>query len=298
MYIKKIIERYIDVESMNDIYVADYNAMYLKLLKQKFLHRCIEEVFVLDILRILKRGNLTCTAKSIEGGTYINIRFEVYALVYNAGEVLFDCKIIQIANNNNIIAKAEYCSVKIENVSTFDIFKEDDILPVIIKTARYPLSDTEIAISAIPLIPIPRNIIYYKVSNIKPFEYKDDEIKAIHTDIKKFDAKAVKFFVELLFPYKIAPKLDGKKYSLTELNKIKNGDIVYIPDRKLLDDEFVVIDKEKEVVMEIEFQDLAEILISEHKRELLTLLGFLSRYNLEKAEQNAILWKIYKKLKL
>lgn len=290
--------------------------MALNLLKKKFINRCYKSVFILDILEIVNRSGLNCKAKALDGNVYLDVQFKALCLVYENGEIVHNCKIIQILSKNVILAKSEHCSIQIKNPTKIDIFKENDEIPVIVNVSRYPLFDSEISISSIPLIPTFKNSVIYVVdSNTAPIESDSkemesllDEIKDIKKSIEKYDKKAIKFFVELLYPYKKykSYKSLGDVLSIQDLSKLNDNDNIYISDRYLNDDSYYKFpanfDVEKLDLLEaikttISLGELKFKLIFEHKKDLTTLLEFLQEYNIEKIKKNSIIWQIYNSLK-
>jgi DNA-directed RNA polymerase subunit E'/Rpb7 len=316
MKVIKFLETRVDITNINDMFCSDYNLMIINLLKKKFNNRCYKSVYILDILDIINRSSLNCKAKALDGFVYIDVQFKALCLLYEKGEIIHDCKIVQILSKNIILAKSAYCSIQIKNSTKVDIFKENDEIPIIVNTVRYNLFDTEVAISATPLIPIFRDPIVYVIDSNKNKEheaeslYKEnkDEINNLEKDISKFDKKAIKFFTDIMYPFKKykSYKKNVDVLTLKDLDKIAEGDILYIGDRYLNEDIYYRGSKSFDI-SSLDLQDPLEILIPlhemqnklifEYKKDLTTLLEFLQEYSIEKIKKNSILWQIYNSLK-
>ncbi len=315
MKVIKLMETRLVINDINDMFCSNYDVMVLTLLKKNFNGRCYKSAYVLDIIKIITRSDLKCKSKSLDGYVYLDVQFEALCMLYENGEIIHNCKIVQILSKNVILAKSEHCSIQIKNPTKIDIFKEDDEIPVIVNDSRYPVFDTEISISSIPLIPTYMTpIIYIITSSDMDGEQKEKsetafkEIDALVSEIDKFDKKAVKFFIELLYPYKKyrSFKTHGTSLSLEEFNKIKEDDYVFISDRYLNEDLFYQFDKNFKseslnindlIEVNISLSEMHDKLIFERKKNLEILLGFLREYNIEKIKKNSILWQIYSSLK-
>lgn len=159
MKVTKLIETRVDIVNVADMFCSDYNLMVINLLKKKFNGRCYKSVYILDVLELVNRSDIKCKNRSLDGYAYVDVQFKVSCILYENGEIIHNCKIVQILSKNVILAKSTYCSIQIKNPTNIDIFKEGDEIPVIVNDSRYSLFDTEIAISSIPLIPVAKNYV-------------------------------------------------------------------------------------------------------------------------------------------
>jgi hypothetical protein len=315
MKVVKLMETRIVIDDITDMFCSNYDAMVLNLIKKKFNGRCYKSVYILDILRVITRSDLKCKNKSLDGYVYLDVQFESLCMLYENGEIIHNCKIVQILSKNVILAKSTHCSIQIKNPTKIDIFKEGDEIPVIVNDSRYPLFDTEISISSIPLMPTYTSpILNIIATSDMDAEHKEasetllSEIDALVEEVDKFDKKAVKFFVELLYPYKKYKsfKAFGDALTLEEFDKIKEGDLVFASDRYLNEDVFYKFRKDFDVKsfdmgelieVNISLKEMHDKLIFERKKNLEVLLGFLREYNIEKIKKNSILWQVYSSLK-
>ena len=74
MFIKKILETYIDISNPNDIFTSDVNGMLLRKLNDKFVGRCYMSCLIVDIIRIVKRSCIYMK-KTLHGDCHVNMVF-------------------------------------------------------------------------------------------------------------------------------------------------------------------------------------------------------------------------------
>jgi hypothetical protein len=327
MKITKVLEARIDINDINHIFSANYNETVLKMLKEKFKGRCFKSVYILDILRIIRRSDFNCKNKTLDGNMYVDVQFEVEGLVYEQNEILHNCKIVHINNNGTIHAKSEHASILIKNVGIM-IFKEGSFIPVIVNTVRYPVYDNEISISGFLFIHMPIKHTVFKISQVTDELYmlaypdltnelnnmniKDivniKEIKALEDKLNKAnkDSKtAYTFFRELLYPKKHNMEVvqgTTKNITLENLENLKESEYVYIPEYQL--DSFIILRKlgvGKTMVpsgqgsmLEITKKDFTAYCMNDYKKKLQQLIDFIETYNSkEKITANSAVWKLY-----
>lgn len=321
MKIKKVLETRIDVFNINDIYCSDYNKSVIQMLKDKFALKCFKSIYILDILRIVNRSTLQCKSKVLDGSVYIDVTFEVLGIVYDKGDIIHNCKIIQINNNGIIHAKSAYASLYIKNILDVHIFKENDEIPVIVNMSRYNIYDTEISVSSIPLIPIlKKSTIYRILSDDKKdldkqiaslFNFKElDDIETSIKNMSKSHKVVFNFFKNLLYPFKKIQKNYGTEniISLENLLSLMHLDMIYIPDSYLDDNTYLKLseaDKNKIIssdvdtsVIDISKQEFILYILNNYYKNLSYFIEFLQTYDTpEKVESKKPFWSLYKTFK-
>lgn len=322
MKVTKILETRIDIFNINDIYCADYNKNIINILKEKYVKKCFKAIYILDVLRIVHRSSLHCKNKVLDGSTYIDVSFEVYGIVYEKGEVIHDCKIISInAINGTMHAKSEHASILIKNIKGIIVFKETDVIPVIVNMARYTIFESEISLSAIPFIPILAKPTMFKITSVES-DIKKQVSEII--DFKKLDAlekkidlikksnKAVyKFFHDLVYPYKALQKVSGTVYNidLESLLMLKIDSVYYKADCHLDDNTYLkltsadIIKLETKyattAMLEIDAKDYIIHLFDDKTKRLNILLDLLELYDSSaKIKSKSPVWSLYNLFKV
>ncbi len=300
MKIIKHLETRIDISDVNDMFCNNYNDMILNLLKKKFKNKCYKSVYILDIIEIIRRSKLHCKSKNLNGESYVDVQFSAECLIYEKGEIIHNCKIIQITERDIILAKTTFCAVHIKNITKLDIFKESEEMPVIVKAVRYNLFDTEIAISGIPLVPIPRDLTKFRITNNELIEdVKETKyIMDLEKKISNFNNKAVKFFRDLIYPHKKYEdyKKIAERVKIKDFINLQINDIVFMGD-KYLDEDIFYKYLNDDADIDITKQELYEKVLIEYKKDLHNMLGLLENYDINKIKKSATLWKVYNSLK-
>ena len=312
MLVTKILETRLDINNINDIYCADYNKNILSILNDKYKGRCYKSIYVLEVLKIIRRSDLMCKNKVLDGSLYMDVVFEVNGIVYEKGDIIQNCNIVKINRDGTMHAKCKYASVYIKGVQSM-IFEAGDKIPIIVNIVRYSIFDTEISISAIPLAPVVKEPTVYRINDTNSNKYVElfdfEKLEQLKEAInKKSKSSVFKFFRDLLYPYKSIKKdTYGNKYKITldNLNKLNSGDLLYRPDLYINDDTYTLL-KPSEVssikkdisILDITKSDYIIYLLNEYSKKLNHFLDFLENYDtVEKIKNSDSIWKLYNSLK-
>lgn len=301
MRIAKQIETRVDIETVEQLFVPDYDAMLMDILKKKFVGKCFKSIYIQDIEKIVHRSEFLCTANSLDGKMFVDLAFIAVGLVYEVGDIIPDFLVTRITDNNVIIGNNETSVIKLQTTPGNNIFKVDDVIPVIIKLVRMQPYSEKISVSAVPFLPIPMQKIIFKVAADET-KYPDlsKEIKETKKLLEKCDKKTVKQFIELIYPYKKSIAVKGKKMSLLEFSKIKPGDHVLLTDRRLDDESYYLLsdnvnsqEYKDYAVIEIARGELERKLQVEHLKSLETLLSMSKIYTPDLMKKNQPYWKLF-----
>lgn len=316
MKVTKILETRLDIIDINSIFCSDYEKNIMSMLKNKYNNRCFKSIYILDVNRIVARSNLHCKNKVLDGSTYIDVSFEISGIVYEKGDIIHNCKIIQINNNGTMHAKSKYASIHIKNIDGLVVFKEMEEVPVIVNMTRYNIFEDEISVSAIPFIPILKKSTVFKITDAlvndeSTFDLFDFNQLNKYLDMVQTESKnnkiVFKFFTELLHPYKVVKDFNlGKKtkIDLTTLLELKNDNLLYTPESKLNASECFILNDTDLKKLEKIYPDTSIININHkeyiyhtlnnYSKNLECLLEFMQIYNTEeKIKQNTKFWSLY-----
>lgn len=321
MKIVKVLETRIDINNISDTFCSNYDKRMLQILNDKYLNKCFKSIYIISINKIIRRSALHCKNKSLDGTQYVDISFEVDGIVYEKGDIIHNCKIIQINDNGTLHAKSEHVAIFVKNTGGIVVFKESDEISVIVNMTRYNLYETEISISAIPFVPIVKKSIIYKISDDALSLSEKDQLDiaklsdmatilekrvADYIKTKKANKDIYEFFKKLLYPYKIFKKVNyGTSVNITTNNLIKldNGDMIYKPEGYIDDNTYLILtklDKEKvkslddATLLEISKMDYITYLYNTYITNLTQLLGFLDNYDSkEKIKLSGVSWALY-----
>lgn len=261
MIIKKILETYIDIRDPKDIFSPNRDNMIIEKLTAKFVGVCYMSCFVVKINRVIRRSYIYMK-DTLDGDAHTNIMFEVDAIVYQTNEVINGCTIIKKEPNGIIHGKSEHAGIQLSIQPNMSIFKEGDVVPVIVKRVRYNVNQTAASVLAVPFIPIQYMPVYYNIVGVLSKQQTDElksligQIKTEEEHIKKMsvnDKKIYMFFVDLISPTNVskdAAKMfkNSKKIDISNILELRSG-IVYRPDLKYNDSTVYHVDS-KDVTVE------------------------------------------------
>jgi hypothetical protein len=257
---------------------------------------------------------------TLDGDTNLSVLFEVDCIIYIKDEIINGCKIIKKETNGIMHATSKYAGIQLNIQPTVSIFKEGEIIPVIVKRVRYNISQNSISVLAIPFIPINYNVNYYKINNeltnterhnlqilLDEITVYEDSFKKLTPNIKKI----YKFFVDLLKQKNIELKQKTKlnKINFNEMLKLKDNiickkyntyddnTIEYADSKEYNDIEDNSESKEDNIFEETAY-NVFNIILIEHLLHLQTLQEFLNNYKTFADVQNSKnIWKFYSMLK-
>lgn len=313
MFIKKILETYMDITDPNEILSTDRNKMIMEKLTSKFVGVCYNSCYILKINRIIRRSYIYMK-DTLDGDAHTNVMFEVDAIEYIKDEIINGCKIIKKEPNGIIHAKSEYSGIQLNMQSNMSIFKEGDIIPVIVRMVRYNVNQSAISVLAVPFMPIVNPIQYYKINGSLTKQETDniksllDQIKDTETQIDKLDTmdkKIYKFFSELLSNKEPSIK-SSKKIKISDIMNIKSG-IVFKSEGVFDDSQIYYIEEKDNLNDNSETNDntikessyiIFSVLLIKYLCNLQTLQNFIKAYpKFTDIQQHKNIWKLYSSLK-
>ena len=141
MIIKKLLETVIELSDPNDMFL-NIDDMLIQKLYDKFVGVCYQSSYIIKINRIIRRSYIFMQT-SLDGNSQVNVKFEVDALTYITNEIINGCTIVKKEPNGIIHAKSKYAGIQMSIQQNMSIFKENDIVPVIVKRVRYNIFFTK-----------------------------------------------------------------------------------------------------------------------------------------------------------
>lgn len=297
MIVDKVFITRLELVKTKDMFTDAYDKMVLQHLNT-LIGTCFQSTYILEILRIINRTPPTCERRSLTGYTIIDVMFEARVLVYEENEIIHDCTIVHIADNGNVYAKSKYASICIRVIDKTFTYKLNERVPVMVNLTRYNARDSEIAIVAIPLMPIPTNHFVYKVigkPSLSTPSHSLQSIDSMKKELRSAEPKMVEFFKKILFPL---TKWVEPTERLVDIATLKLDDGMCILNiNRYLDDTKVYICNTNVSglpVVDVTADNLMDMLTHEVERNLHTLLEFLKHYNtIELAQSMAHVWKAY-----
>jgi hypothetical protein len=288
MIIDKYFETRLEINDPIDLFSKDYEQTILDILKKQYTNVCYKSSFIISINKIVRRSSLYCKSKTLDGGIYFDVQFKASCIVYDKGEILHNCSIVKVTDKNILFAKTKQASIRIKNITKLNVFKEGEHIPVIIQGIRYPPFKPEIAITAIPFIPVKTDQIIYKISDDSKVSCDFSLIDKQLARLKKFSSKNIKFFADLLDQ----DDIDGKSCDIKKFDPVGFCAISGQSDKANI---IKVADSEN--YLEISAEDFISKAIFEINKNMENLLGFLENYNEKDIKANSVIWSVYKTVK-
>lgn len=237
MIIYKIFDDNINIKNINDIFDKDINSKILMLVQRKYTNICSFDHYIVEVVRLVNRSLIEANQSNLDGSFDMCFQFEAKCIIYNINEIIFNMTIKD--NINNIISCGGNNTSAIIKLNKLNFeFKKNDIIPIIVRRAKYVTGSNIIQVNAFPFIPIIDNKkIYYKIDNLSEDvilklnefinQYIDVE-ENIKKDILSKPNNKWNYFKDLMYPFK--NKISEPKNNLIDLLEIKKLDnkIIYI----------------------------------------------------------------------
>ena len=326
MIIKKIIETFLDISDPKEIFAPNRDDIILEKLRAKFVGICFMSCLIMSVNRIIRRSYVYMK-DTLDGDALTNIQFEVDAIIYFDGEIINGVTIVKKEPNGIIHAKSKYAGIQLSIQPNMTIFKEGDIVPVIVKRVRYNVNQNAASILAVPFMPSVYTPIYYNILGelskiqIDELRYLITQIEIEETKIKNLNAadkKIFQFFIDLLNPIsaKKSDNKDSKNIKLINTKNIldiKNG-IIFNADNKFDETSISYMAKSSDMVSELSqinsgTKQTMEIvdesiyiaiysLLCQRLMNIQSLQSFLQFYpDFVSVQKNKDIWKMYTMLK-
>lgn len=301
----------------NDIYTADLTGTLIRELTKRYKNVCYQSMLILSIIRIKETPSVIMNTNTLDGSAYADVQFEVYGVVYSAGEILHNCRVLEF-NQSSIIMEHEHAGILLQKHSDIDgvifkILKANQRIPVIVHNASYAPGKNSISMIAYPYAPSVDTVVYWNIkSGLTPEQ--TDKLSIILTNIEEEEKnhKAIAtvpsyaFFRDLLYPYKINQKFDQSakasalklkpvQLNLKSLLEINAGCVTYPPeDNRMNKRLFLSTDFKADLILDTDiyidsdaYTAISEI-CKKYLMHLQALRGFMETYPTEKAASELV----------
>lgn len=320
MIVTRIVETTIDLtQPGSEILSGNIDAVVMKKLTQRYVGHCYQSMLVLEIVKINKRSDVVMCRTQLNGAAYVDVNCTVSGMVLVPGEILQDCRIIEILGDNIIAQHAGKNVVKIDtqkNTLALQVLKTGQSIPVVVQQARYTPNSTQITAVATLYAPIADPLIMYQVTEGLTADERqrvEQLLAEIAEEEKHIDhsAQNYKFFTNIMYPYVTTQKFESmpmyKKFAplafdAAQLDRVTHGTVTYPSidkreNRRLLWSEENIEFDEITIVKSSAYVAIAEIL-NRYLKYLITLRGFMETYKTpEDIRPNITYWKVCQQLK-
>ena len=319
--IHKIVHTKVPLPS-SSAYSMDIDSVILDHLNHTYAGRCMWECKVLEVLNIIKRGDVICDQHRQDGLFTVTVQIRIRGVVARPGDVMFGFEVVKIQADGTLILKSDDAAAFMRKSPATQTIHEKHVIPIIVRAAEYDIMKPQISINAAPFAPAPP--APPRVYSIMRGE--DDHDAHIYTELKdaakellaqinrvgEYPAKLRSFYEQLLGMR--APR-QSKTISLDELLNVAPGTQLVIvmpvsfvaaaPAVELYDgplndllgsDEVKALgDSPEGACVHVPFETAIRELITLHSRYLDTLSGLCEAYPDPSANQK--MWDVYNSAK-
>lgn len=239
------IEFNLTINDITAIYSKDYNAMLLRQAKDLYENKCLDQQYIVSIDRILERSNSNLIRRDLDAKIRVFVlvaatvlRFDKYDTVTN----MLINKIIpksKIGPTDLLECSNQYARALIKLDDQLVGFKVGDTIPIKVGASLLKIQNNQVLINAYPFVPHRMDKIAYLVPKVT--QYDQDQIntnlvtliESKSQVLTSVDAARVKFFKQLLYPFKSdqSKSTPGAKHALLQvLNHLGDheGQAIYI----------------------------------------------------------------------
>lgn len=306
MKVVRQITTQVDIKSMSEMYSPDIDSIILRHLEDKFVGKCFQSCLVEKINNIVWKSDTKINQMTETGQGYIDVAFEVDAIEYLQNEGVV-AKVDEIHEQHAymILNKDNNTAISMKRVPELKIVNIGDELPVRILTRKYEIAKRMMS-AIVALYTLPQEESY--VFEIEPLtddekaelKYELEELKKLEKQISKIDSKLLKFFNDLLYPFK------NKKFtspgSIEDMRKLKaSGYVVRHERTDKLEPDIIVLTKTKKNPIDAR-KDSAKLVylrfFNDYKLHMMMLIELCSSFeNKAHRDNHEHIWDIYKSYK-
>ncbi len=210
MIIIKAVEVGLNIPNAIDVF-SDIDGNLMSILRSEYENKCFRSCFVKSVIRILERSECMISQEGDTCHGKMNVRFEVEAIVYSAGELIHGCVVKNKDKGGIIIASTPHASIFMNTHLSTASIAVGQTISVRVGSSMYKYGSTSVSINAYPVSFSPA----YNVYSITKDSFDADEMHIIHASLervkeeealaaeaKKKNLKGWEFFNKLLYSYK------------------------------------------------------------------------------------------------
>lgn len=141
----------------------DIDSIVLNKLRAAYKGRCESNCIILEVEEIVRRSKVRIEKASLKGAGFVNVCYRAKVLQLKPGEILPNCEVQRIEQNNQFTCKHKYASVYIAGSRDMQVLKEGQRVSVIIDEARHNKGMDKASVVG-RIFEYPRTCIIYDVA--------------------------------------------------------------------------------------------------------------------------------------
>lgn len=206
----KILYDNIEIDDPIVLIAGDVNSELKSILTRKYANKCYMSVLVLQIIRIIRRGDCLVNQEAVNkqwanpvcGRIYVE--FEVECLVYNSGEIITGCKVMTVDDYMNIYCETAYADIYLRESKHNSTIQRGQIISIVVENTQYDVMQERFSVSGVIFVPVVHSIAY-EVGAQPPSDALLSLLDDLELDEKDTTTVAWKTFTTIISPYKSQP---------------------------------------------------------------------------------------------
>lgn len=154
VYIERTFTTQIGSDKTEVLYSTNFPETLKAELTERYVGKCFKYCYIIQVLDIVRHSPVILEWNRNGGNCRIAVTFKVRAIIYDRGEVIPDCKIVEIMDNGKIILRSQYSACILAPNAKLQSFKIGQTVPVRVVNPRYVPGRNNIAVQAIPFVPM------------------------------------------------------------------------------------------------------------------------------------------------
>lgn len=142
----------LDITDPNVLFDPNKEEYMLNTLRTLYVGKCFRECMILNITRLVSpyiKLDLPAITDLI---AQVSLKFEAEVLLYVAGEVVVDARIVKI-DTRHVFMRSDTCDIRIKYEKRLPIFVTDANIPVVVEMAIYQPYSKRIGLTATAMLP-------------------------------------------------------------------------------------------------------------------------------------------------
>jgi hypothetical protein len=212
----KILYDNIEIDDPIALIAGDVNSELKSILTRKYANKCYMSVLVLQIIRIIRRGDCLVNQEAVNkqwanpvcGRIYVE--FEVECLVYNSGEIITGCKVMTVDDYMNIYCETAYADIYLRESKHNSTIQRGQIISIVVENTQYDVMQERFSVSGVIFVPSVYSVAY-EIGAQPPSDALLSLLDDLELDEKDTTTVAWKTFTTIISPYKTQPTVPKGK---------------------------------------------------------------------------------------
>lgn len=212
------------IGDISAIYSKNFEAMLLQQAKNAYERTCMDQQYILSIDSIVERSLPNLIRRDLDAKIRVFITVEATVLRFDQYDVVANMRVnkiiprSKIGPNDLLECSNAYCRALIKLDDNLPSFSVGDIIPIKVGAALLKIENKQVLINAYPFVPHRAEKVAYLVPKLSSYDCDTivstlvsllESKRARYQETMGTHAERMKFFAQLLYPFKKMPKKSG-----------------------------------------------------------------------------------------